>query len=236
LRQTLFRIPNFIWLIFFAARRESSLPHSRNKADCSGVLNMTSPFNPLDQASDLDSRVLVALERVSESFRTLLWQENRRSGLSPIQIQIIVFLQHHDASLRTPGALAREFNMTPATVSDSVKALMAKNLVRRAPHPNDGRSAVLELTARGRKRAERSSEYARPMLEAIQLLGQERNAALLQTLLALIKQLHQVGAISLTRMCFACRNFQAESHYCSLLEQPVAPAELRVDCPEFEAL
>ncbi len=70
---------------------------------------MDSVFNPEEQHLRVDSKVVAALERLNQAFRVLLWEQAQKHGLSPIQIQILVFLLHHDTSLGRVGNLAREF-------------------------------------------------------------------------------------------------------------------------------
>lgn len=53
---------------------------------------MASAFNPERQESNIDSKIVVALERISEAFRVLLWDESRDTTLSPIQLQILIFI------------------------------------------------------------------------------------------------------------------------------------------------
>ena len=50
----------------------------------------------------------------------------------------------------TPTELARTLGISPTTLSASIERLVRKKQVRRVRHPEDGRSYVLELTARGK--------------------------------------------------------------------------------------
>jgi DNA-binding MarR family transcriptional regulator len=50
----------------------------------------------------------------------------------------------------TPTELARTLGMAPTTLSATIERLVRKGQVRRKPNPDDGRSYVLELTARGK--------------------------------------------------------------------------------------
>ena len=50
----------------------------------------------------------------------------------------------------TPTELARTLGMAPTTLSAVVDRLVRKGQVRRSPNPDDGRSHVLELTAKGK--------------------------------------------------------------------------------------
>jgi DNA-binding MarR family transcriptional regulator len=50
----------------------------------------------------------------------------------------------------TPTELARTLGMAPTTLSATIDRLARKGQVRRRPNPDDGRSYVLELTAKGK--------------------------------------------------------------------------------------
>jgi DNA-binding MarR family transcriptional regulator len=50
----------------------------------------------------------------------------------------------------TPGELARDLGLSPTTLSAMIDRLVAKKQVRRVRHPEDGRSYVLEPTAKGK--------------------------------------------------------------------------------------
>jgi DNA-binding MarR family transcriptional regulator len=89
---------------------------------------MTSAFDPKNQELNIESKIVVALERISEAFKVSLWNENKKYGLSPIQLQILTFLLFHSQELRTISHLAIEFNSTKASISDSVKTLETKKI------------------------------------------------------------------------------------------------------------
>jgi DNA-binding MarR family transcriptional regulator len=55
----------------------------------------------------------------------------------------------------TPRSLSAETGLPPTTVRDYVRRLVASGDVRKIPHPDDGRSYQLVLTAKGRGIADR---------------------------------------------------------------------------------
>ena len=57
----------------------------------------------------------------------------------------------------TPSQLADELGLAPTTLSAMIDRLVQKGQIRRIPHPDDGRSYLLELTARGQKTNVRNS-------------------------------------------------------------------------------
>ena len=119
-----------------------------------------SDFDLQHQNQSAESRIVAALEKISQAFRVLLWQESRDFALSPIQVQVLIFLLYHSSEKRKVSYLAGEFNMTKATISDTIKALDQKGLITKAYEPNDTRSYIMHLTEKGREIAEKASRKA----------------------------------------------------------------------------
>jgi DNA-binding MarR family transcriptional regulator len=191
--------------------------------------------------TDLDEKLIAALERLAHVLRTLLWEEGVRSRLSPIQIQTLLYLASHSEELCRVGQLAQEFNLTPATMSDAVDALEEKGLVVRRPWPKDGRVVTLRLTAQGRRHAEKLSRWTEALQEQLAHFPAEEKARALGFLLKLIEALYRAGIITVARICLTCRFFRPYAHpdspaphHCALLDKPLAEGDLRVDCPEHE--
>jgi|SRR5690554_411441 len=197
-----------------------------------------SSFNLNEQNQKIESRIVVALERISEAFRVLLWNESKENSLSPIQIQILIFIQFHAQEKCKVGYLADEFNMTKATISDSVRVLLSKELVTKETDPIDTRSYSLSLTDEGKNIAKKASFFASSIEQPIEKLTQEQKTIMLNGLLKLIYDLNKSGIITIQRMCFTCSFYNAENgiHYCNLLKTKLTESEIRVDCPEHEII
>ena len=194
-----------------------------------------SSFNLEEQNQKIESRIVVALERVSEVFRVLLWNESKENALSPIQIQILIFIYFHNLEKCKVGYLANEFNMTKATISDSVKVLLSKNLLTKEIDPTDTRSYSLLLTTEGKQVAQKASLFASSIEQPLTELTQEQKTIMLSGLLKLIYDLNKTGIITIQRMCFTCSYYQTNrGHYCKLLKSSLPEKELRIDCPEHE--
>ena len=193
-------------------------------------------FDPLRQVSSPTGKIVAALERVSQAFRVLLCQQAGSEGLSPIQVQLLLFIRFHLPRYCTVSYLAREFGLTKATVSDSVKVLAAKGFVSRQIQPGDGRSRILALTETGNELAEKVSDFAVPLSGPVSTLPAPQQEALLQSLLTVIGGLTQTGIIRAPRMCFSCRfhSQDAGRYYCQLLGEAFLPEQLRLDCSEHQ--
>lgn len=196
-----------------------------------------SVFDPQAQLHHPDFKIVASLERLSEAFRVLLWERAKNLSVSPIQIQILIFLHFQREEKRKVTYLAREFNMTKATISEAVKTLEQKGLIERRTEPHDTRSHTLHLTSEGRAVAGQTAHFANPVLPALAQIPPETRDILLENLLLLIGQLQKAGIISIQRTCFLCRFYQktAGGHFCQFLGAPLQSSDLRVDCPEFEA-
>ena len=196
---------------------------------------MANPFDLNHQNQHLESKIIVALERVSEAFRVLLWQRGQALKLSPIQIQILIFCKFHTAEKCKVGYLAQEFNVDKSTISDSVKTLEQKQLIEKITAPEDGRSYTIYLTKEGAALALEVASFALPFEKPIEQLSEIQKEVLLLSLLELIHKLQQVGIISLQRMCLVCQHHHKDEqgHFCTLLGMRLNTADLRVDCPDF---
>jgi DNA-binding MarR family transcriptional regulator len=202
---------------------------------------LSSVFDPSSQHGDVDAKIVAALERLGQAFRVLLREKAREHNLSPIGAQFLVYLLHHDVELRRVGQLAREFDLTPATVSDAVDSLEAKGLLDRERWPEDRRVITLRLSPEGELLAAELSSWANVVRESMDLYPPEDKEVVLRFLMRLIGSLQRAGIVTVARMCVTCRFFQPDvypapssPHHCGLLDMPLGPADLRVDCPEHE--
>ncbi|MDN5216052.1 MarR family winged helix-turn-helix transcriptional regulator [Fulvivirgaceae bacterium BMA12] len=199
--------------------------------------NLKSPFNPHQQSVGLDHKIVVTLEKFAEVFRVLLWEQAKENRLSPIQLQILLFLNFHSADQRKVAYLAKEFNMTKATISDAVKSLINKEMIVKKVDKADTRSFFLNLTSAGKKATERTALFSGALQASIAELDGKEKENLFRSLFKVIQSLNQKGIVSLQRMCFSCRFYEGDrenKHFCQFLNLPLKGAELRVDCPEHE--
>jgi DNA-binding MarR family transcriptional regulator len=197
-----------------------------------------SAFDLTKQNTSVDHKIVVALERIAEAFRVLLWEEAKKTGLSPIQIQILMFLNFHEDLAVTPSYVAREFNVTKATITDSLRILVDKELITREKAGTDARSYYLRLTSTGRKVARDTSAFTQELQDAIKTLSPAVRDYFYEGLYGVVSQLNKRSIISAPRMCQNCQFFGEEDggHYCYYLQIPLPPTEMRVDCPEFEEI
>jgi DNA-binding MarR family transcriptional regulator len=169
-------------------------------------------------------------------FRVLLWNEAKEHKLSPIQLQLLIFIKYHLTDKhRRIAAMAKEFNLTKATISDSIKVLELKGLIQRAADSLDSRSFNFSLTDKGSNLTAMIENFSLPLDSAIATLSPQQKEGLLSSVLETIYRLNQTGIISTQRMCYNCLYYNGdrlEQHHCNLMQRPLAFDELRLECPE----
>jgi DNA-binding MarR family transcriptional regulator len=193
---------------------------------------------PAGSSPDVDAKLVAALERLGQALRVQMWDKAKQHGLSPTQMQVLLRLATQPRPRRRIGVLAAELDVTHPVVSDAVAALRRKGLVER---DMASRKAALSLSARGRALADELANWDRRTREQLTNLPAAAKQGTLQLLLDLIAGLQRSGAITVARMCVACRFFRrdahpdpAQPHHCALVDMPMGAGDLRVDCAEHE--
>ncbi|MEO7264456.1 MAG: MarR family winged helix-turn-helix transcriptional regulator [Ferruginibacter sp.] len=197
-----------------------------------------SVFNLKKQNSNLDYKIVAGLERLSQVFRIFLWEKAKEYSLSPIQIQLMIFIRHHAQDKSTISYLAQEFNFTKPTISDAIKVLEQKNLIKKIIDNNDSRSYTIQLTEQGKKVVSETENFANPLATIISKSTQSDKLVLWENISNLITQLNNVEVISIQRTCFNCKHYavKGKAHFCNLLEQKLQTKDIRIDCEEFETM
>ena len=199
-----------------------------------------SVFNMTTQNSEPGSRIIAALERISQAFRVLLWNESKEFALNPTQVQVLIFLLYHDKEKRKVSYLAAEFNMTKATISDTSKSLEQKDLIEKEYEETDTRSYTIHLTKKGKTIAGKTALFTQELQVPVDRLSMADQQQLLLNLINIIHHLNKAGVITIQRMCFTCTHYQqkyhGQEHFCRLLNKKLQTADLRIDCPEHKTV
>ena len=193
-------------------------------------------FNPLEQENDLSSKIIVGFERISEVFKILLWEKAKLVGLSPIQIQILIFITYHKIELCNVSHLAKEFNVTKPTISDAIRILDKKEMITKDYSSNDSRSYSIRLSNSGKKIITDIQNFANPLKSQLKGIQQIDLENLFATLSKLIYQLNRNGILTVQRTCYGCKFYDQRKNidYCNLLDKELMNTEIRLDCPEYE--
>jgi len=93
-------------------------------------------------------RLLVAMSRWRDAERALSARSRERMRLGETDMEALRFLvaAESEGGLVTPGALAEHLGISTASTTKLLDRLAAAGHVVRAPHPTDGRAAVVHIT------------------------------------------------------------------------------------------
>lgn len=184
----------------------------------------------------LNKNIIIGLERISEAFKSLLREKAQEHGISPIQIQILLFIAGHKRALSNVSYLAKEFNVTKPTVSDAVKVLHKKGFVEKHASSQDSRSYTLSLSKKGHTLVNQLDSYSSPLNEALSSINSQKLSSLYSTITHLIAELNQQGVLTIQRNCQSCSFYehQGDQHFCTYLKKQLKSDDFRIDCPEHE--
>ena len=199
---------------------------------------MENSFNLKKDHNNLDGKIVAGFERLSQVFRVLLWEKAKKYDLSPIQIQLLIFLKHHSGNKSTVSYLAKEFNLTKATVSDTIKILEQKNYILKQTNARDSRSYTIELTAAGLEIVLRTEDFTDPLYDIVTETSENDKMFLWQNISFLIQQLHAMQIISVQSTCYNCHYFSQQNGggHCKLMEMPLQSKDIRLDCNDHKPL
>jgi DNA-binding MarR family transcriptional regulator len=163
------------------------------------------------------------LRALLERIGNLLRQELRRSGagygLQPVQIEALHYLSLCNRFSDTPQGVAEYLGLTKGTVSQTLKLLVARGLIRKSPDAEDRRVVHLALTDSGSRALAASVPPA--LLEAAvgrMPPGQRQSVAtVLRRLLAGLQQANEGRSFGVCRSCRYHRIVDARKSRCELI-------------------
>lgn len=194
-----------------------------------------SVFNLNDQNNAIENKIVAGLDRISQVFKILLWEKSKSYNLTPIQIQLLLFINYHDIDKSTVSYLANEFNVSKPTISDTIKTLLQKQIIKKIIDPKDTRSYKIELSDIGKKLIIETENFVNPLLKIIEELDNDNRLVFWECILKIIQELNKLNIITVQRTCINCSHFSEENSkpFCKLLKQSLESEDIRIDCPEF---
>lgn len=186
----------------------------------------------------LAQRITSGLTKIHLALRSQTWKNNGNRGVAPAQRQILLFLRSRPHRPPTVSDIAENLTVTPGSASQAVRGLARHGLVKKSRSVPDARCVTLALTAKGRRKADRTMEWSDFLARAAETLTVQEQETLLQTLLKILLVLQEHGEIPAVRMCPTCRHFSpnvhagpGQPHHCSALDVPFGDGQLRIECP-----
>ena len=184
-----------------------------------------------DMKLDRHSNVATLLERIGR----LITTQAHAEGLLPVHWEALRYLHRANRFSTTAAALTAFLGLTKGTVSQTLKALEAKDLVKKQANARDRRVKHLSLTSKGLNLLQR--DPLAETIQAIEQLDSTTQGALangLKSLLSAQLTKRNRQPFGQCRDCcyFAREHADGEPHYCQLLDEPIAESESLAICFE----
>ncbi len=193
-------------------------------------------YNPEFQNQNLASRTTAALDKISDVFKSLLWESQKQDGLSPLQQKLLIFIAYHDLKHNTVSNLVEEFSVTKATVSECIKTLETRKWILKKLDLKDNRRFYLQLTDKGTEKVNSLTDFSTPVQKALSKQNPEHLNELYSGLYELLRHLEKQQITSVQRSCMNCKAYRSgELNYafCMELRIQLPPENRRIDCPEY---
>lgn len=133
---------------------------------------------------------MLALHHASRALQRLLLAQARASGLGLLEILVLSRASEGDGV--SPGEVGRSLGLSTSTMTGVSDRLERAKLIRRHPHPTDGRLLLLKATSKGQRIRERTLGpiFADLTRQAATATDDERAAAcrILDQVAALVNQ------------------------------------------------
>lgn len=184
------------------------------------------------------TRVLQLLDRIRalDAAAAYTTPESQQLGLLPVHGLILAYLNQCNRPSATPTAVAAYLHATKGTVSQSLRVLVNKGLIRKTPSTHDRRKLYLSLTPAGRRVVARLQDH-RAARRVLADWPHEALAALQNALSRLAIAMAQEANVPGFGVCRTCRHYVGNNGkgHCRLLNIELSAQDAASICVEHEA-
>lgn len=191
----------------------------------------------------LSTKISEGIEQLAQVIRTLYWDRLKSEGISPIQFQMMRYLCQNEQSDITIGNLVGRFEVSYATISDSIKILEKKKIVTKIQDPEDKRIIHVTLSTDGKSLLQSLSNWDEKLINSLSLLNIETLTDMHSGILQTISSLQNNKLLSKSTHCLSCKHFRInpagishDNHYCASFETKLDEVDLRISCDRHEEL
>ncbi|MFO1443619.1 MarR family transcriptional regulator [Bacillus sp. Bva_UNVM-123] len=195
-------------------------------------------FDPQHRKENRSARISMALFRISQAIKKVTQAESDAIGLSPIQIQALLFCLHTRKDVATVGNFSNAIGTTHVTAVKVVNELVKKELIYKTQKPEDRRVTLLQLTSKGREITVKLEHWGGTLEEALDSISDEILADFELGLGSIISIMHNQGHLAVSEPCLGCIHFHPNTgneetpHYCGLIQKYLTHEASLKECPE----
>ncbi|MEM8962304.1 MAG: MarR family winged helix-turn-helix transcriptional regulator [Acidobacteriota bacterium] len=177
------------------------------------------------------SRLHQLTERLTSLFRAGLRQAATEHGLKLVQLEALIYLGSANRYSDTPAALTEYLGITKGTVSQTLKALEKRGLIKKVADLVDGRVVHCRPTETGQTMIDQV--YPIQLFAELPDTTFEQPARELESLLRTLQQANDLRSFGI---CRSCRFFEPRElgGRCGLTKEALSPEDATKLCREHE--
>jgi DNA-binding MarR family transcriptional regulator len=169
------------------------------------------------------------LERLSSLHRSQMRKAANAEGMQLVQIEILQYLALSNRYSNTAQALSEYLGQTKGSISQSLKCLEERNLVKRKPCNEDGRLVRLYLTTKSKEVIKRIEKRLTPDIN-----DDEKTIAAFKSILTTWQRQKDQKGFGQCRSCRFNVDNGDGSFLCGLTGEPLKKSETTLICREHE--
>ena len=175
------------------------------------------------------------IERLGNLVRADVRAVCHASGVRPVQLEALHYLTQCNRYSDTPQAVAEYLGLTKGTVSQTLKVLEEKGLLKKRSDPFDKRVVHLAPTASGRRLVERivPSDL---LAMGIGKLSKSEQQATVEVLRLLLSSVQKANNLRTFAQCYSCRFNQKidDGYLCELTQESLTADDVVLICREHQ--
>lgn len=192
-------------------------------------------FSQDHRAESLSARIALTIIQNGNAAMSSKTTAARQHGLPALQATLLIRIINCEGDGCTVGGLSDALQLTPPTISDSLKALVRKGYLVRRKSSDDGRVVHFRCTPKGKRLAERLASWANPIEASISGLKNKQQEDLMGALTCLLRDQVTSGYSPGEAMCASCDHFEPISweqhdYHCNRRDIALSPVTIHTDC------
>jgi DNA-binding MarR family transcriptional regulator len=177
------------------------------------------------------------VERLGNLLRADVRAACHEHGVRPVQLEALGYLTQCNRYSDTPQGVAEFLGLTKGTVSQTLKVLEQKGLLRKQDDARDKRVVHLKPTAKGQRLVERVVPSA-SLVQGLGKLSKSERQATVDALRVLLRSIQKANDLKTFAPCHTCRfNQKYEGgFFCGLTREPLDDQDVTLLCREHQYL
>ncbi len=185
----------------------------------------------------IEERIIFLLEKICQYCKNHNWEIAYKEKLTPTQIDILKIISVYPNV--GVSLLSKELRTSKATISESVKVLIEKGIIRASKKEKDRRRICLSLTAKGKNIVRRLNKVNEIMKELLKGINKQEKINTYKFLLSFVKNLKERDNLWVVRICAFCSNAkvehrQGEKLLCTVKGEKIHSTGYQINCPYFK--